>query len=87
MQTKIANNVFARLRQISIHTLSKYSVDQNKITYIFAPKSFDFLYKTLFIVNKKNMRRMGILEQYFEQLTHYLLKITHEALKYSKIND
>lgn len=36
LQTKIANTVFASLRQITtINTLSKYSVDQNKITYIF----------------------------------------------------
>lgn len=36
LQTKIANTVFASLRQITTtNTLSKYSVNHNKITYIF----------------------------------------------------
>lgn len=35
LQTKIANTVFASLRQITTNTLSKYSVNHNKISYIF----------------------------------------------------
>lgn len=47
LQTKIANTVFARLRHItSRNTLSKYSVNHKKITYVFLHLEALILYLT-----------------------------------------
>lgn len=50
--------LFASLQQITtIYTLSKYSVDQNKITYIFCTYKLGFfVYNTLLNVNRKKQQ-------------------------------